>query len=108
MLGKIAAQRTIRGASPLSPIRMHSRLLSVPLVLLASSGVLCAQAEVRAFSGAAGGFVDLSHHLEGDRVLVLGTLTKVRDGKRERLRENTDLGGGGTSVQVAGTVFYSR
>ncbi len=83
---------------------MHPIPLAGLLALAAAA--LPAQAFTTSSTGGAA-FIDISTHLDArDVVVAIGTLDRLKDGKRERLKEGADLGGAGTSMQIAGTVFY--
>lgn len=79
-------------------------------LLLASSALpvaLSAQADVTATLGKTAEFHDLSGLAAEPAVLfVVGELQRLKEGRRERLEDNTDLGGAGTSMQISGTVYY--
>lgn len=82
------------------------RTLALVLVFLSAPTVAAQPAFVTSTTGGSG-FVDLSPHLgQRDVVVGIGTIDRLKDGKRERLKDGTDLGGLGASMQVAGTVFY--
>lgn len=74
---------------------------SVPFLLL----LPCAWAQV-ALPGVGSRFVDFHEDLaHSGAVVVVGTLTKWKEGKRERLAEG-QLGGGGQVASVSGTQYF--
>lgn len=82
------------------------RILALVLAFLSASA-LAAQPAFATSTPGGSGFVDLSPHLgQRDVVVGIGTIDRLKDGKRERLKDGTDLGGLGSSMQVAGTVFH--
>ncbi|MCC6671145.1 MAG: hypothetical protein IT458_08790 [Planctomycetes bacterium] len=77
-------------------------------LLLAGLLALPLPAQVAAMQGGMGRFLDYSEHLGPSSVaVVIGTLAKISDGKRERMKEGEGgLGEGGKVLQIAGTTFY--
>lgn len=96
-----------RAAAALVPSPSILRMRTLALALAFLSAPLAAQPAFATPITGGSGFVDLSPHLgQRDVTVAIGTIDRLKDGKRERLKDGTDLGGLGSSMQVSGTVFY--